>query len=176
MKKISIIGSIILVVVIFFIARSCRSKVEFTTEYVYFAGWKNDPESIYCFNIEKLIISDELKNKDFDELDIDAPYFTKNFTNDSSVWYFTSTFGKLEDGKIYFNQKNKAIKWGRPYFVESYVKRNELDWADKEVLGVLELNAWYQFNGIRNDYAIFLYIDKEGNTHTFERGYYKGPW
>lgn len=176
MKKISIIGSIILVVVIFFVARSCRSKVEFTREYVYYSEWKSTPEYLRSVVIEKLIISDELKNKDFDELDIDAPYFTKNFTNDSSVWYFTSTFGKLEDGKIYFNQKNKSVKWRRPYYVESYDKRNGIDEADKEILGLLELNTWYGFQDILNDYAIYLYIDKEGNTHTFKEGYYKGPW
>ncbi len=176
MKKNRIIGSIILVVVIFFIARSCRSRVEFTREYVYFDEWKSTPEYLRSFVIEKLIISDELKNKDFEELDIDAPYFTKNFTNDSSIWYFTSTFGKLEDGKIYFNQKNKSVKWRRHRHVLNYDRQNGLDVADKELLGTLELNSWYRFREILQDYVIYLYIDKEGNTHTFKEGYYDGPW
>ncbi len=159
MKKNRIIGSIILVVVIFFIARACSPRVIITREFVTCSEWKNSEGSDGpSVTIKKIIPFDDLKNKELDAIEVKD--IVKNYTIDTSFCYTSGYIPDRSVKKIYFNKKNESFNWRKECYkdMETYV----------ETISLLELDTWYEFDDILEDYCHYVYVDINGETHVFE--------
>lgn len=134
---------------------SCRNKVTITRDYIYSTSWaKGDYQG---FQIAKIKLSNSTASvfdKDFNR------YFLDKHTIDSSFCYIHFTGNEKYNAKSFFDRANEGLIWR---------KCNNL-YEEKKVLGLLELNTWYIITGLHGTEDFYVYIDKEGGSHTYSLG------
>jgi hypothetical protein len=134
---------------------ACGPKVTITRNYIYSSSWA---QGMYQgFHIAKIKLKDSTISvfaKNFNE------YFLDEHTIDTSFCYNHFSENEKYNSKSFFGLDNKDFVWR---------KCNNL-YEEKKVLGLLELNTWYTITGLIGTEDFYVYIDKEGEAHTYSLG------
>jgi hypothetical protein len=144
-------------ITISFLFGSCGNKVIISRSDIYSTGWKNG--EYQGFRIAKIKLLDStisIYNKEFYVSDL-----TKHII-DSSFCYGAGRNHNIQKimPKIYFNKESDLFDW--------YNCGNILE--QKKTIGLLELDSWYVVKGMGNTIDYYVYIDKEGKSHTYSFG------
>ncbi|MBI5372839.1 MAG: hypothetical protein HZA79_12525 [Sphingobacteriales bacterium] len=134
---------------------SCGHKIIITREYIYSTSWAAG--EYQGFEIAKIKLLDStlsVYDKNFNHFNLDKYSIDSNFC----FHHFTGD-GKY-NSKSFFNQHNKNLRWRRC--------GNLYD--ERETIGLLELNTWYVITGLKGTIDYYVYIDKEGQVHTYSLG------
>ena len=141
---------------------SCSSepKIVIDKNHITNSYWNNYNNSIQVF---------KMKVKKDSIINTNAPNF-----KDNNGW---NLFHKLEiDSTFYFGYNGLNLKKDKPLLKGKihFDKDNGFDWytADgkKSVIGSLENNSWYLFNGLTtNPFSIIVYIDENGVLNRFNK-------
>ncbi len=143
---------VIILALLFF---SCRNKVTITRNYIYSTSW--DKGHYQGFEISKIRLVDStvtVFDKDFNRFSLDKHIV------DTGFCYLHFTGNNNYNSKSFFDQANKELVWR---------KCNNL-YDEKKILGLLELNTWYIITGLYGTEDFYIYIDKEGEVHTYSLG------
>lgn len=148
---------------IFFITlllTSCRNEVTITRSYIYSSSWAKG--GYQGFEIVKIKLNDttvSVFNKDFNR------YFLDKYTVDSNFCYGSSsnTANKIKTSempKILFDEESDYYQWYKCWSITETKKR----------IGLLELNTWYVITGVYGTEDFYVYIDKNGGSHSYSLG------
>lgn len=129
-----------------------RPTIEITRDYVYNSNWGK--ENTANTAIWKIILNDKIKNANIDSLS--GFELLHNTSLDTTSFYITVPH-KEDTKKLYFNKKNKGVKWYVGHNVDNKI----------EVIGELELDTWYAFAGLYKTWEYYVYVDKRGNIHVW---------
>ena len=145
--------NVVLLTILF--AFSCRNKVTVTRSYIYSTSWAKG--QYQGFQIAKIKLKDStisVFDKDFNA------HLLDKFTIDSSFCYAHFTGNERYDSKSYFDQVGSQLVW----------RKCDNLYTEKKVLGLLELNTWYLISGLHGTENFFVYIDRDGDAHTYSSG------
>lgn len=138
-----------------FFLSSCGQKVTITRSYIYSASWaKGEYQGFEIAKIKLLDSAVSVFDKDFNRFKL------TEYTIDSNFCFNHFTGSDKYNSKSFFNQRNKALRWRRC---------NNLH-DETETIGLLELNTWYIILGLKGTIDYFVYIDKDGGSHTYSLG------
>ena len=137
---------------------SCANKVTITRSYIYSTSWAKGQYQGFTISKIKLLDSTvSVFNKGFNH------YFLDKHIVDSSFCFIEITKTESRDlhEKIYFDKKETKRKWRSCW--------NGL--VDvRETIGLLELNTWYIITELHGTEDFYVYIDREGGSHTYSLG------
>ena len=147
-----------IICMVFFVALlsfSCRNKVTITRSYIYSTSWAKG--EYQGFQIAKIKLSDST-----------VSVFDKNFSRylldkhivDSDFCYRHFTGSEKYNSKSYFDRIGKELVW----------RKCSNSYEEKKILGLLELNTWYIITGLHGTEDFYVYIDKDGGSHTYSLG------
>jgi hypothetical protein len=156
-NKSSIIYSVFFVLLTSF---SCQNKVSITRSYIYSTGWEKG--GYQGFRIAKIKLNDStisVFDKNFNH------YFLDEHTIDSSFCFgaggnSSNTKATKKMSKIYFDRESVYYIWYKCWNItETY-----------RSIGLLELDTWYIIEGLQGTEDFYVYIDKEGKSHSYSSG------
>lgn len=138
----------------------CRNKVTITREYVYSTSWAKG--GYQGFQIAKIRLKDSrlsVFDKNFNR------YFLDKYTIDSSFCYGAggNSYNIKETKKmpkIFFARESDYYIWYKCWDITETYK----------TIGLLELNTWYIITGLHGTEDFYIYIDKDGGSHTYSLG------
>ena len=134
---------------------SCRNKVTITRNYIYSSSWGKG--NYQGFQIAKIKLKDSavsVFDKNFNH------YFLDKHIVDSEFCYRHFTGNEKYNSKSYFDRISKELVW----------RKCSNSYDEKKILGLLELNTWYIITGLRGTEDFYVYIDKDGGSHTYSLG------
>jgi len=149
----------LLLSILFFLS-SCGQKVTITRSYIYSTSWaKGEYQGFRIAKIKLLDSTISVFDKDFNRFKL------AEYSIDSSFCYGaggnnSNTIATDEMPKIYFDKESIYHIWYRCYNIIETQKK----------IGLLELNTWYVILGLKGTIDYYVYIDKEGESHTYSLG------
>lgn len=138
----------------------CRNKVTITRSYIYSTSWANGKYQGFKIAKIKLLDNDlSVFDKNFNK------YFLDKHVIDSGFCFGaggnnSNTVATNEMPKIYFDKESIYYVW---YECWNIIKTHK-------AIGLLELNTWYVITGLHGTEDFYVYIDKEGGSHTYSLG------
>jgi hypothetical protein len=139
---------------------SCRNEVTITRSYIYSKSWAKG--GYQGFEIAKIHLNDttiSILNKNFNRYLLDQFSVDSSFCFGSSVNMANKTKAS-EVSKIFFDEESKYYQWYSCWNITETKKR----------IGLLKLNTWYIVTGLSGTEDFYVYIDKDGGSHSYSLG------
>lgn len=139
---------------------ACGQKIIVTRSYIYSTGWAQG--EYQGFQIAKIKLNDStvsVFDKNFNK------YFLNEHIVDSSFCYgaggnSSNTKATKKMPKIFFERESDYYIWYKCWNITKTYK----------TIGLLDLNTWYIITGLHGTEDFYVYIDKEGGSHTYSLG------
>ena len=134
----------------------CRNKVIVTRSYVYSSSWaKGQYQGFTIAKIKLLDSTTSVFSKGFDHYKLD-----EHLVDSSFCYGIVSQVERRNSEKIFFNDSSKLYQW--------YNCQNGYERSDR--IGDLKLETWYIITGLHGTEDFYVYIDKDGEAHTYSLG------
>ncbi len=140
-----------------FFFSSCGQKVTITRSYIYSTSWtKGEYQGFHIAKIKLLDSGVSVFDKNFNK------YFLDKHIIDSSFCFgiVSKEETRIKKDKIFFNKTDTNHQWFK--CLNGFERVGQI--------GLLDYNTWYIITGLHGTVDFYVYIDKEGESHTYSLG------